>query len=168
MRKIFLFVLLLPAIAALGHDVYIFTEHPEKGFLLSDVGALWDKYHKESHDRWKGTIQEFGETIDDLALQTAEIGDHTAYIEGFEQKDTTDRQTIAAPAREENPAQKNTNALRDYVGFLLEQKAVFVFGGFALVIYILSALIGFLSGKKDEGDVSSLKKRQNKLKKRDT
>lgn len=47
------FILFLPALVALGHDVYLMTQIPEKGFMLADLGWIWDRYHKESHDQWK-------------------------------------------------------------------------------------------------------------------
>ena len=32
----------------MGHDVYLFAMTPEKGFMLSDLGWLWDRYNQES------------------------------------------------------------------------------------------------------------------------
>ena len=66
MRKFLFFLLLLPAMAALGHDIYMYQQEPEKGFRLSDLGALWDKYHKESHDQWKTKVQELGKDVNEM------------------------------------------------------------------------------------------------------
>ena len=38
MRKLLFFILLIPAVAALGHDIYMFTQNQDKGFRLSDTG----------------------------------------------------------------------------------------------------------------------------------
>jgi len=50
--KHFLFFLVLsPLLASLGHDIYMFIENQEKGFMLSAVGFLWTTYHPESY-KW--------------------------------------------------------------------------------------------------------------------
>ncbi len=66
MRKFLFFLLLLPAIASVGHDAYMYYQEPDHGFRLSDLGALWDKYHKESHDQWKTNIQELSKNVNEI------------------------------------------------------------------------------------------------------
>ena len=51
MNKGFLiFILLIPAIAALGYDAFVYYENQEEGFKLSDLGWLWTNYYPDSHD----------------------------------------------------------------------------------------------------------------------
>ncbi len=57
-KGLLIFVLLIPALAALGYDAYVFYENQEEGFKLSDLGWLWTTYHMESHDY---AYQEIGE-----------------------------------------------------------------------------------------------------------
>ncbi len=66
MRKFLFFLLLLPALASLGLDAYSYYLEPEKDFRLSDLGAIWDKHHKESHDQWKIKVQEIGNSVDEF------------------------------------------------------------------------------------------------------
>lgn len=49
MRKLLLLIAFLPLIAAIGHDVYNFTQNQEKGFRFADVGWIWAKYDPKSH-----------------------------------------------------------------------------------------------------------------------
>lgn len=60
MSKRLIIILFLPALIALGHDVYLMTQIPEKGFMLADLGWIWDRYHKESHDQWKIWLNDAG------------------------------------------------------------------------------------------------------------
>ena len=161
MRKFLFFLILLPAIIALGHDVYIFVQNPEKNFQLSDIGALWDKYHKESHDQWKIKLKEFGDTLDNVIPEELKTKEKAVYTEGFKQTDSRNTPSTIVPLKEDIP-ENNTNILQDYVGYILEQKAVFVFSGLALIVYLLNALITRLFGKKsDEREMRSLKRRRN-------
>jgi len=48
--RLFLFIILLPALAAIGHDGYLFYENqPEEGFRLASLGFIWTTYHLESY-----------------------------------------------------------------------------------------------------------------------
>jgi len=51
MLKLFLILVALPAVAVLGHDIFMFTQHQDKGFMLSAVGFLWTTYNPDSY-KW--------------------------------------------------------------------------------------------------------------------
>lgn len=156
MRKFIIFLLLIPAIASLGHDIYFFTQDQGSGFHLSDTGALWDKYHKESHDQWKNTVQNVGAQIEN-AVQSIDVdlgnnknepkdeintaNKSTGYQEGFNQSSERGKETTTTFNTEDNTIEENVGALQKYIGFLLEQKALFVFGGAAILFYILTAIL---------------------------
>lgn len=160
MRKFIFFLLLLPAVLALGHDIYIFTQEQDKGFRLSDVGALWDKYHKESHDQWKVKLQEMGETINDISpfpeQQPTEITQEgtpkTDYNQSFTQTNTEDGNNITTPLQQQNTVLTQTYNMQKAIGFLLEQTAVFVFAGFAAFAYFLNAFCCRIFSKKSNID----------------
>jgi len=163
MRKLILFLLLIPAIASLGHDIYFFTQDQSKGFKLSDTGALWDKYHKESHDQWKNNVQGIGEQFE---MATQNIGleqpkqetptetntENTAasYLESFTQSQKKGKEAIISEIQKTDSAEKNITALQKYIGFLLEQKAILVFGGLALLFYLITAPFARGGGKKEK------------------
>ena len=168
MRKFIFFLLLLPAVLALGHDIYIFSQEQEKGFRLSDVGALWDKYHKESHDQWKVKLQEVGETIEDLSpfpdQQSAPAAQtdapRTGYGESFTQTNADEKDSITTTLQEQNAVQAQAGNLQKIIGFLLEQTAVFVFAGFAAFAYFLNAFCCCVCSKKSGiDDMGRLKKK---------
>ncbi|MCF8495970.1 MAG: hypothetical protein K9G62_04800 [Alphaproteobacteria bacterium] len=48
---IFMFIAALPALAALGHDAFLYSQNPDRGFMLSALGFLWTHYHPESY-KW--------------------------------------------------------------------------------------------------------------------
>jgi hypothetical protein len=48
---LFMFVVALPLLAALGHDAYLFYMNQDKGFELAALGFIWTKYEPESY-RW--------------------------------------------------------------------------------------------------------------------
>ncbi|PCJ03154.1 MAG: hypothetical protein COB14_00015 [Alphaproteobacteria bacterium] len=176
MRKFIFFLLLLPAVLALGHDIYIFTQEQEKGLRLSDVGALWDKYHKESHDQWKIKLHEMSETVRDLSpfldqpqsspTMTASSADEgntptSGYTESFTQTNTDGQGNATATTQQQSTIQIQTNNLQKAIGFLLEQTAVFVFAGFAALAYILNAICVRLCRKKTGmDDLTRLKKKK--------
>lgn len=157
MRNLILILLLIPALASVGHDVYIFSQAPDKGFRFSDLGALWDKYHKESHDQWKNTVNDLGQTLEEGIEQIVppsepvkepQAEESTPFIEGFSQTDEKNKETVTAPAIEETVVEENVTSLQKNIGFLLEQKAVIVFGGAALLFYFLTALLALPFKKK--------------------
>lgn len=47
----FIFLVALPALAALGHDAYLFYLNQDKGFEMAALGFIWTKYHPDSY-RW--------------------------------------------------------------------------------------------------------------------
>ena len=54
---LFMFVVALPALAALGHDAYLFYMNQDKGFELAALGFIWTKYEPESY-RWTVEVTE--------------------------------------------------------------------------------------------------------------
>lgn len=167
MKKLLFILLLAPAVAALGHDIYMFTQDQSRGFHLSDTGALWDKYHKESHDQWKTKISEFEQRVEELSpikMPEAQI----QVIEGAEEFIQNDGKGSVNNSEEENvmssQTQSKPSTLQKFIGFLLEQKAILVFGGFALIIFALNYIISLLMPKKkeymDARDVLRQKKRK--------
>ncbi len=45
-----MFVVLIPALAVLGHDLYLYSLDQSRGFMLSTPGYMWTNYHKESYE----------------------------------------------------------------------------------------------------------------------
>ncbi len=173
MRKLLFFIILMPAVMSLGHDVYFFTQNQDKGFHFSDVGALWDKYHKESHDQWKTNVQQFGETISDISpidlsnsqpVPQNETSDSMPeFAQSFTQSDALNEETQVGALKKPDTVRKNVTGLQKTIGFLLEQKAILVFGGFALIVFLLNALF---TKKEEEGiDKVDAWKKKNKDKK---
>lgn len=165
MRKFIFFLLLFPAVLALGHDIYIFTQEQDKGFRLSDVGALWDKYHKESHDQWKVKLQEIEGTAKELSPfpdqqqpPVAQTGASenvttlkTGYNESFTQTNENGETTAVTPLQQ-GTVKTQASGLQKVIGFLLEQTAVFVFAGFAALAYVLNAFCCCVCSKKSNLD----------------
>ena len=58
MLKLFLILIALPLVVVLGHDIYMFTQHQDKGFMLSDLGFLWTTYHPESFKQVNQSVDE--------------------------------------------------------------------------------------------------------------
>ncbi len=150
MRKILFFLILLPAIVALGHDAYMFSKNPEKGFRISDIGALWDKYHKESHDEWKIKLGKLGEAVNDfnISKQEPEIShvekqnsanDYSGNFTETYQKGESHYETP-----DKNQPIVKINKVQNFVGLILEQKALFLFSGLALIIYLINLLMGWI------------------------
>lgn len=174
MRKILFFLLLLPALAALGHDVYMFTQNQDKGFRLSDLGWLWDKYHKESHDQWKnyvGLIDEtVGETVDNIentvTPETTPPQPPAPYQESVTVESAQGKDTVVTeqqPEQQTAAIQKENTPMQKWIGLLLKQKAVFVFGGLAAIVFILNALLGLIfKGKSGMDEMEYLKKNKGK------
>lgn len=48
MARIFLFIMFLPLLAAVGHDLWLFYENQDRGFMMTSLGFLWTNYHEES------------------------------------------------------------------------------------------------------------------------
>lgn len=172
MKKLFFLIILLPFLAALGHDIYFYQQDPSKGFHLSDTGALWDKYHKESHDQWKNKVQEIGETVSEISpidfndmTNTSEekkVDPKLPYAESFTQVDQNGKDTRTTPLKKKDVMEENVVGVQKLIGFILEQKAVFVFGAFALVIFLLSAIISFLTREKSSMDKVKAYKKKGK------
>lgn len=49
--QMFMFIVLIPALAALGHDLYLFYLNQDKGFMLSTPGYMWTHYDEPSY-KW--------------------------------------------------------------------------------------------------------------------
>ena len=170
MRKFLFILLILPAVLAIGHDVYIFAQNPEKGFRMWDLGALWDKYHKESHDQWKHQIQAISQTVDSLNPIAGQTQTNTdtgqAYQEGFTQ--TTDEKgtNIVAPLVEETTVKKQASGLQKTIGFILEQPAAAVFLVLAVLIAFLYIVFNRLFGEKTGMNKVTHYKKMKKLQKK--
>ena len=188
MRKFIFILLLIPFFASLGHDVYFFSQEPEKGFRMSAVGTLWDKYHKESHDQWKSKVREVtetvGKTVSDLTPDNIKNLELPVQITGENEQDEEDTTTeekpvftesftmvdeeppgvgqITMPLQEEKTIDKNANTLISFIGFLLEQKATLLFATIALIAYFLNALCVSLFTKTEGGDLKKIKKHKRK------
>ena len=46
----FMFIVLIPALAVLGHDLYLYSLDQSRGFMLSTPGYMWTNYHKQSYE----------------------------------------------------------------------------------------------------------------------
>ena len=188
MRKFIFILLLIPIFVSLGHDVYFYTQEPDKGFRLSALGTLWDKYHKESHDEWKSTVRDMtkkvGDTVDDLTPEEikniklpeqitgepAQTETETApeekpdFSEGFTMIDEEPPGVgqKMMPLQEEEIADQRANSLIKFIGFVLEQKAALVFAVLALIAYLLNAICVALFTKKEGSDLKKIKKHKRK------
>ncbi len=172
MRKILFFIILLPAIFALGHDIYVFSQNPEKGLRFSDTGVLWDKYHKKSHDKWKIKINEFSKSVSDLDILkqkldnsekniNQDVNDNNYYSKGFTLVKKKNGEVIELPLEEKNIISEGSSKIQKIAGFILEQKAVLVFLCFALIIYIINSILTFIfKGKSSEDKITRLKNKK--------
>ena len=171
MRKILFFIILIPFFAALGHDIYIYTQDQRKGFRLSDIGAIWSKYHKESHDQWKIKVGEVEDVVGDLTpditipnilnqeTQTPENIEQPAYAESFTQTSEENKESIVTPLQVKNTA-KQASSTQEAIGFILEQTAIFVFGALAAFIFIMNFILSFIfGGRVGKGEGSSTGKK---------
>lgn len=74
---LFCFLLILPALAVLGHDIYLafFSEDTPDGqpFQLSDLGWLWVQYGPETYDWAKMALDEetWTNIVEPLLTQTS-------------------------------------------------------------------------------------------------
>lgn len=181
MRKLLFILLFIPFFASIGHDIYIYQEEPDKGFRLTDVGALWDKYHKESHDQWKNKVKEIGETIEEMTPEvlttTKEVIEPTeeaapesqentpSYAESFKQTISREGDVKVSEVDPEDVTDTKTSFVQNKIGFILEQKAVFVSLAIPLIAFLLNALLSPLFKEKEEMDkVQSLRRKRKKIK----
>lgn len=186
MRKFIFILLLIPIFASLGHDVYFYTQEPDKGFRLSALGTLWDKYHKESHDEWKSTVRDMtkkvGDTVSDLTPEEIKNIKLPEQITGkSEQTETAQEEKPdfsesftmideeppgvgqkVMPLQEEKATDKKANSLIKFIGFVLEQKAALVFAVIALIAYLLNAICVALFTKKEGSDLKKVRKQKRK------
>lgn len=70
-RIIFLILILIPFCAAIGHDIWYYTENQEEGFRLSELGWVWHTHHKESHDEFIQMLDD--ETASNLVVPVLEM-----------------------------------------------------------------------------------------------
>lgn len=174
MRKLIFFIFLIPAIIALGHDIYIFTENQDKGFRLSDIGAIWTKYDQDSHDEWRAKLKDIEkEIIENVpeALKKVETQEEPTteektelpdYAKGFAQIDKKNQQDstiINIPATQ---AIQEPTTTQSIFTFILEQKAVLFFGGIALFLYLTNLIITFFLSTKEGMDAIKKHKKKNK------
>lgn len=142
----------------------MYSQDQSKGFRLSDTGALWDKYHKESHDQWKRKLHDIEDTIEEFSPIENEAAEPESIV-GAEEFVQIDGQTESVmPALRQDAEQRTPSTIQKNIAFLLEQKAVFVFFGIAILFYILASILGMLSPKRkeemDARDVLRQKKRK--------
>ncbi len=165
MRKLFFLIFFILATLSLGSDFYRFVNAPEKGFQLSDIGVLWEKYHPESHDQWKLKLSKFSnEAIGlaeenfsqpkDLITNERPTSQDTAeepallpitedpedkeddYLSDFKITQTKGAEPIVEPADQPDIKEESTNKLLQAFAMFLKQKAVLVFGIIALLLYL--------------------------------
>lgn len=152
MRKLVLVLVTLPFIAALGHDIYYYSENQEKGFGFSDIGWLWDHYEKASHDNWKGEVDEVAEQIGEVIGEKPSQEDDMPIENGQPVLQNEDGTVTVLPKEEKTiPSSKIVaKNVKGFMGFLLQQKAVAVTGVFALFFYILLWLTPKLFTRKSQ------------------
>lgn len=178
MRKLIFLIFFLPAITALGHDIYVYSQERDKGFRLSDIGALWAKYDKESHDSWKISIKDMEKEIIELVPESLKNAQETSqntntpedqnteFGEAFSQKDSKDIDTSEElPPKAPETVQK-PSMLQTTIATILEQTAVFFFGGIALLLYIVNLIFTKITApKQGMAAVNKHKKSSGKNKK---
>ena len=169
MRKILFFIILIPFFASLGHDIYAYTLDQRKGFQLSDIGALWSKYHRETHDQWKIKVKEIGDVVTDLApdmmgatQERPEDKSAVADYSGSFTQISEEHKDSVIKALKQDGVEVQATKVQKCIGTILEQKAVFVAAGFAAVIYILNLILSFIFGgrggkgvKEEKGSAKS-------------
>lgn len=180
MRKLLFILLCIPFVASVGHDIYLYQQEPEKGIRLTDVGALWDKYHKESHDQWKNKIQELGKTIEEMTPEILTTSKEVkapvqkvatdvqtnapSYAESFKQSISRDGDVKVSEIDPEDLTKAQTNFVQEKIGFILEQKAILVSLALPIIAFLLNALLSPLFKEKEEMDkIQSLKKKRKKV-----
>lgn len=172
MRKFFLILLALPAIGTLAHDTYIYTQNQDKGFMLSDLGMLWAKYHPESHDQWKDKIKHIGDTVSDLGiLPEAQVETDNGimteptqakpYEESFTQSDTKESMSVITPVQQDDIITEQVNSAQSAFGWVLEQKAFYIFSTIFIIFFIVSGMLAkiFKPKSKYENEVLPHKRR---------
>lgn len=50
-----LVILMVPALAALGHDVYLYSQNMEKPFRLTDYGYIWNTYSPDTFAEFRSS-----------------------------------------------------------------------------------------------------------------
>lgn len=188
MRKLLLLLAFLPLIAAIGHDVYNFTQNQEKGFHFADIGWIWSKYDPASHRKVNeelSTLIEQGEAAQ-TPLVTAEPVENEAQApetapqpEGTEpappQAARTPAQTPAEPVDDGTAmirvkVQKDASNMPNtgeivgnaagFAAFLMQQQAVVVAACWAALLLIIRRLCCGSGEKKfDEVDEITGKKK---------
>lgn len=168
MRKLLLLLAFLPLIAAIGHDVYNFTQNQEKGFHFADIGWIWSKYDPASHRQVNeelNTLIEQGEA-GKTPTMTAEPVENEAPAPETAPQDGTPPQPDSAqpPQTDEAEAeavddgtamirvkvQKNASNMPNtgeivgnaagFAAFLMQQQAVVVAACWAALLLILRRL----------------------------
>jgi hypothetical protein len=183
MRKLLYILLLSPSVLSLGHDVYFFTQNPDRGFMLSDLGFLWDKYHKESHDQWKMQVVNLGENFENIKDQVStatgidvdavqsQAQDHVIppqyaqeiKVEAGRNQETTVTKTEPSAAQKEDKSKANKSIMVRVIGFLLQQKAILIFPAFTFIIFCMDMLVrGLFALRPKRKDKFSSEKKSKK------
>lgn len=169
MRKLLLLLAFLPLIAAIGHDVYNFTQNQKKGFHFADIGWIWSKYdpasHRQVNEELSNLIQQ-GEASSTPVITAEPVENEpapeTAPAPQTEGAQPAPPQTAQTPA--ETPAepvddgtamirvkvQKDASNIPNtgeivgnaagFAAFLMQQKAVVVAAFWAALLLILRRL----------------------------
>ncbi len=66
-----MFFVTIPAMAALGHDLYLFYENQEKGFMFAALGFIWTRYDPDSFQWTADNFSEYWPSINMLLAQKA-------------------------------------------------------------------------------------------------
>lgn len=126
--------------------------------MFSDLGWLWDRYHKESHDKWKveiGNLEEslaalegdIGAITQNLPIPAQETAPQVKLLPSYSQEVTIEsgrnKETTVTEKQstDSKPTLSEPSMLIKIVGFLLKQKAILVFAGFAFLVYCIDLLL---------------------------
>lgn len=179
MRKLLLLLAFLPLIAAIGHDVYNFTQNQEKGFHFADIGWIWSKYDPASHQQVNkelNTLIEQGEAAQTPVMTAEPVENEAQAPETAPQPEGAQPPQTGAPPAE--PVDDGTAMIRvkvqkdasnipntgeivgnaaGFAAFLMQQQAVVVAAFWAALLLILRRLCcGSGSGGKKFDEVDEI------------
>lgn len=67
----FMLLVSVPAMAALGHDAWLYYENQDKGFMFAALGFIWTRYHPDSYKWTVENLPEYWPYINALLVQKA-------------------------------------------------------------------------------------------------
>ncbi len=74
-----LVVLMIPALIALGHDVYLYSQNMEKPFELTDYGYIWTTYSPESFAKFMTDSNSEARSFTNILLEQKAVVVGVAY-----------------------------------------------------------------------------------------